>query len=251
VLVTLLIVLGAIVILGVLFMVAISMLVSNVVRQVSNPPVGDLRTETQTVALDGASSVNAQLSIGVGKLDIAGGATDLMEATFTYNVDAWKPNVLYTVKDAEGTLLVQQPNNNSISTSPDTRYEWDLRFNNDVPMTMKVDMGVGEGNLRFGGLDLTRLEVNSGVGDTTVDLTGRWDRNLDVIVHGGVGQVTILVPQDTGVRIVAEGGLGSINASGFNVNGKTYTNDAYGNSPTTINIEVATGIGNINLVQGR
>jgi predicted membrane protein len=227
-------------------------MVSNIVGQVTNPAVGELKTETQSVALGEASSVVADVSIGVGKLNISGGATDLMNATFNYNIAAWKPIVSYNVNATEGTLLVQQPSQGAISTAPNTRYEWDLRFKNDVPTTMKVDIGVGEGNLRFAGLDLRSLEVNSGVGDTTVDLTGlNAQQDVSVLVKGGVGQVTIIVPTDTGVRVTADGGLGNINANGMTVNGNTYTNTAYGTTSNTIKIDVKTGIGNIQLVQGR
>jgi predicted membrane protein len=247
-----LIILGAVLLLGLVFVVATVLMVSNIVGQVTNPAVGELRTETQSVALGEASSVVADVSIGVGKLDISGGATDLMNATFNYNIAAWKPVVSYDVKGTEGTLLVQQPSQGAISTSPNTRYDWDLRFKNDVPVTMKVDIGVGEGNLRFAGLDLRRLEVNSGVGDTTLDLTSlNTQQDVSVLVKGGVGQVTITLPTDTGVRVTADGGLGNINANGLTVNGNTFTNTAYGTTPTTINIDVKTGIGNIQLVQGR
>jgi hypothetical protein len=252
---------GVVILLGLIFVVAAVLMVSNIVGQVTNPAVGELRTETQSVALGDAKSVVANVSIGVGKLDISGGATDpstgsgqaLMNATFNYNVAAWKPTVSYNVNadGGEGTLLVQQPSQGSINTGANVRYDWDLRFKNDVPMTMKVDIGVGQGNLKFGGLNLSKLEVNSGVGDTTVDLSGQWQKDVNVLVNGGVGQVTIIVPTDTGVRITAEGGLGHVSANGLTVNGNTYTNSAYGTAPSTINIDVKTGIGNIQLVQGR
>jgi hypothetical protein len=244
-------VVGAILLLGLIFVVVIVLFVSNIVRQATSVEVGELRTETQSVALGDARSVVVNVSMGVGQLDIAGGASGLMDSTFTYNVTAWKPVVSYNVQGTEGTLLVSQPNQDGISTGIGTRYEWDLRFKNDVPMTVKVDMGVGTGDLRFGGLALSRLEVNTGVGDTTIDLTGQWSQDVNVLVNGGVGQVTVVVPQETGVRITVQGGLGGVNANGLTVSGNTYTNAAYGTSEHTININVQSGIGNINLVQGR
>ncbi len=244
-------ILGAVVVLGLIFVIAVMLVVSNIVGQVTNPTVGDLRTETQSIALGEAQSVVVDIDMGVGKLNVAGNANELMDATFTYNIESWKPVLSYDVKGTEGTLLVRQPNQGTISTSPGTRYEWNLYFKNDVPMTMRVNVGVGDGDLKFGGLDLSRLEVNSGVGNTTIDLTGQWTQDLDVLVKGGVGQVTIILPQDTGVRVTAEGGLGHVTSSGLTVNGKTYTNAAYGVSAATINIDVSTGVGNIQLVQGR
>jgi N-terminal domain of toast_rack, DUF2154 len=253
VLVILLAILGGVVLLGVVFFIAGLVLFSNIVNQVTNPAVGELRTETQSVPLGGAKSAVADVSMGVGELSISGGATDLMNATFTYNIDSWKPIVSYNVNanNGVGTLLVQQPKSNNISTASGTRYEWDLRFNNDVPMTMKVDLGVGQGDLKLSGLNLTRLEVNNGVGDSTIDLSGPWEQNLDVVVNGGVGKVTVILPTDTGVRVTAEGGLGHVSANGLTANGSTYTNDSYGKTPYSINIDIKTGIGDIQLVQGQ
>jgi len=187
--------------------------------------------------------------MGVGNLAVSGGATDLMNATFTYNVASWKPTVSYNVEGTEGTLLVEQPSQSSANLGTNVRYEWDLRFNNDVPMMMKVNVGVGESDLKFGGVDLSRLVVNCGVGATTIDLTGEWQQDTAILVNGGVGQVTIILPKDTGVRVTADGGLGNVNANGMTVSGNTYTNSAYGDSRSTINIDVKTGIGNIELVQ--
>lgn len=243
--------LGAVVILGLAFTLVIVFMASNLFGRVSNPAVGELRTETQSIALGEASTAAVDINMGVGKLDVSGGAADLMDATFKYNVAVWKPTVSYTAEGTQGTLQVRQPSQGGINTGTNTRYEWDLRFKNDVPMTMKVEVGVGQGNLKFGGLNLSRLEVSSGVGDTTIDLAGQWKQDMDVLVNGGVGQITIIVPRDTGVRVTAEGALGHVNANGLTMNGNTYTNSAYGTSTSTINIHVSTGIGDIQLIPGR
>jgi uncharacterized protein DUF2154 len=251
VLVTILVVIGAVVVLGLAFLVAGLLLFSNIVSRVTSPPVGNLTIDTQSVTQGEASSALVDVSMGVGNLTISGSATDLMNATFTYNIDTWKPLVSYNVNGTEGTLLVRQPNSNNISTAPGTRNDWDLRFKNDVPMTMNVGLGVGQGNLKLSGLNLTRLEVNNGVGDSTIDMSGQWNQDTSVLVNGGVGKVTLILPAQTGVRVTTDGGLGKVSANGFNANGTTYTNDSYGKSPHTINVDVKTGIGDIQLVQGR
>ena len=242
-------ILGGVLLLGVIFTIAMVFFVSSIVGQVTNPTVGELRTETESVALGEAKSAVVDINMGVGKLAVSGGASDLMNATFTYNVASWKPTVSYNVEGTQGTLLVEQPSQSSTNLGTNVRYEWDLLFNNDVPMTMKVNVGVGESDLIFGGIDLSKLVVNCGVGDTTIDLSGEWQQDTAVMVNGGVGQVTIILPKDTGVRVTADGGLGAINANEMTVNGNTYTNAAYGDAAHTINIDVKTGIGSIQLVQ--
>ena len=82
---------------------------------------------------------------------------------------------------------------------------------------------------------------------TTVDLTGDYGRSFDASIQGGVGEATVLVPSEVGVRARAEGGLGKINAEGFQREGDSYINDAYGDSDVTLDVGVRGGVGEINL----
>jgi hypothetical protein len=56
---------------------------------------GEVRTERRSVELEGAESVRTDLSMGTGDILVGGGAENLMDATFTYNVPRWKPEVSY------------------------------------------------------------------------------------------------------------------------------------------------------------
>src|SRR3712207_5772856 len=72
--------------------------------------VGELRTETRSVDVEGADSVRANVRIAVGELDVGAGAEDprLLEADFAYNVAAWRPRVDYEVVGDSGEVTVQQ-----------------------------------------------------------------------------------------------------------------------------------------------
>ncbi|MHB0859531.1 MAG: toast rack family protein [Anaerolineae bacterium] len=214
---------------------------------------GALRTESQTIRPDGASSARIQLQMAAGELRVSPGADALVDAVFTYNVDSWRPEVTYSVRDEVGTLSIQQPSesNNLPSTSMGTmRNEWDLRLDGDVPMDLKIQLGAGRSNLRLGGMRLESLDVQTGAGEVNLDLTGRWTNDLVANVRGGVGQVTVRLPRDVGVRVDARGGLGQITATGLEQNGNIYVNDALGESPVTLSLSIEGGIGEINLVQG-
>ena len=208
----------------------------------------EMRRESKMVALGAAQSVRVSLSMKAGELKVAGGATDLLDADFTYNVPKWKPEVRYEVSGGAGNLEVEQPG--SGSSTGNTRNVWDLRLSNKTPMEMTVNMGAGRATLTLAGLALSRLELNMGAGEATVDLTGNWKRDLSAQIHGGVGRATIRLPRDVGVHVVARGGIGAINASGFQKQGDAYVNDAYGKSPVTLQIEVEGGVGEINLELG-
>ena len=212
--------------------------------------IGEMQTESQSVELDDAESVRTELRQGFGKLNLSGGAEQLMEANFSYNVAEWEPEVDYD-GGRQSTLTVQQGGFEGDGTNllglDDARNEWDIRLNNGVPTNLSIEMGAGENDLRLGSLSLTALDLQMGAGVATVDLTGDWDQDLDVRIQGGAGAATLLLPRDIGVRVDAEGGIGEINASGLRQDGNTYTNDAYGSSDTTLSIDFEGGVGQVNL----
>ncbi len=231
--------------------------------------VGELRTKSESVELDGAESVRANLTIAAGELNVSGGADGLLNADFTYNVAELEPEVEYS----GGTLTVRNPDVDVTVDSwwdlDDYRHEWDLRLNDDVSMEMIVRMGAGEADLELGSLSLTRLDVETGagevtidladsstltrlnvdvgVGQTTVDLTGDWQDDLDVDIAGGVGELILLLPSGVGVRVDVVTGLGDVNTRGLSKDGNEYVNDAYGESEVTLRIDITAGVGNIRL----
>ena len=111
--------------------------------------VGELRTETRSVAVENAESVTVNLRLAVGKLTVGGGAEEprLMEADFAYNVGAWEPGLNYEVVGDSGELSVHQRGLTEGIPTRDVRNEWDLRLNDVVPVDLTVQMGGGVGNL--------------------------------------------------------------------------------------------------------
>ena len=161
------------------------------------------------------------------------------------NYDSWKPEVDYTVSGGEGLLTITHPPLTIAFPGPD--YEWDLRFNSEVPMEMEIEMGVGGGQLKLGDLNLRELSIDVGVGGADIDLTGDWEADLEASIHGGVGGVNLVLPRDVGVRVEADAGLGGVNAEDFNQDGDFYTNDAYGQTDVSLEIRVEVGVGGVEL----
>jgi len=232
--------------------------------------VGDLQTKSETVELGSADSANVQIEMGAGELDVSGGAGELLEATFTYNVDELDPSATFT----GGNLVVKEDGDvtggvRSLFDLDEYRNEWDLRFNDGVPMEMNIDLGAGRTALALGSLALTSLDIKAGAGevdldlsdslslsqlnyqmgagDVTVDLTGDWQDDLDATIQGGLGEMTLKLPSDVGVRLNVSTGIGSVDTSGLTKDGDIYTNDAYGNSDVTLRINIDAGVGKINL----
>ncbi len=180
-------------------------------------------------------------------MHITGGADQLMDGDFSYNVSEWKPKVSYDVSDQNGELVVKQGGAEGTSLDGKARNEWDIRFNDEVPTDLVVQMGAGESDLDLDSLTLEGLVLQMGAGKTTVDLTGDYAKDFDASIQGGVGEATVLLPSGIGVKAKAVGGLGKINAEGLKRVGDSYVNDAYGEADVNLSVDVKGGVGEINL----
>jgi hypothetical protein len=211
-----------------------------------SPRVGELKTEAHSVPLDNAKSVRVEVSAGAAALTISGGADNLLDSDFTYNVAEMKPQVEYK----NGVLIVKHADVNgpsSLQGITGYRNEWNLHLSNKVPMDLSVDLGAGVSNLQLAGLPLTNLNVTLGAGESTIDLSGDWTHDLLATIETGAAAVTVLLPKDVGVYIQMDSGASVVNAPGLKKDGDVYTNDAYGVSGVTIQITMEAGIGAINL----
>jgi len=207
---------------------------------------GELRTKTETVELGGAESVAVELNLRAGQLTIDGGADALMEAEFAYNIPDWEPTVSYDVSGDQGELTVEQPDIEELNLG-ETHNEWDLRFAEDVPLDVEVDLGAGMSTLNVADLSLTSLDIRAGAGDVTLDLDGEWADELDVSMEGGVGQATVYLPADVSVRAEVEGAIGEVDATGLSQEGGAYVNDAYEGGDPTLELAIRAGVGQVNL----
>jgi hypothetical protein len=201
----------------------------------------------QTVDLQGAKSAHAKLEMGAGELTINGGSSHALEADFNFTDRFDEPRVDYSVAGGVGQMTISQESR-SVHFG-NSRNDWNLRFNKEIPLELRVDMGAGQGNLHFRDVPLTRLDLNMGAGQVDVDLTGDRKTDLTADIEGGVGQANIRLPKNVGVIAHASGGIGSVEVHGLKHDGESYTNDAYGKSPATIHLKVEGGIGQIVLTQ--
>ncbi|HEY6464523.1 MAG TPA: toast rack family protein [Candidatus Acidoferrales bacterium] len=208
---------------------------------------GPQRHATETVDLQGATTVTANLNFPAGELNISGGSPHLVDADLDYYDGNAEPTFDYAVTSGHGQLNVSDNDHGAHFNGGDNR--WNLHFNDTVPLDLTLQMGAGQSNLQLANVNVTHLEAHMGAGEMILDLTGPRKQDLSVDIHGGVGQARIRLPKDIGVRAHAKGGIGSVNTNGLTRQGDEYVNAAYGKSPTTIDLNVEGGIGEIDLDQ--
>lgn len=232
---------------------------------------GPLTTEVRNVSLGTAKTVRVDLNIGTGRLTVDGSARNLLDGRFTYNVPAWKPEISYAANGGQGMLSVMQPST-SVRDLHEPRYDWNLGLNSHVPIDLTVEIGAGSATLNLVGaqirnLDLTtgagngtivldgrslqRLQASTGAGALNVTLDGPWKHSLTGSLKSSAGAITLRTPPDAGVRITTNNVVGVINANGFTQLDGAWVNDLYGKTPVTLNLEVASTVGAINLEAAR
>ena len=208
---------------------------------------GEMKTETHSVDLGGATSARVRIEMGFGELKIDSAGGKLMEGTFNYNVAEWQPQVSYSIAGSQGTLLISQPDEDTNLINQGGQNRWDLRLSDSVPIDLEISTGAGTSELNLSAIGLTGLKIETGAGNGTFDLAGDWDHDLSVTIRGGVGNVTVILPREIGVRVAVTSGIGSLETAGLMKDGDVYINDAFGKTPQTLHLEIEAGIGAINL----
>jgi hypothetical protein len=200
---------------------------------------------SKTIEKGAAKAVKMNLQMSAGELHLEGGSDHLLQAGFNYD-GAWNPpDIEYSVNGSEGELTIGQQSQNQFAFRTDNT--WNLKVSDSIPLSLKIDIGAGHGDLRLAKVDLTELELNIGAGQANVDLTGERAKDLKATIHGGVGEAIVRLPKNIGVIAEVHGGLGSIDVHGLTKEEDQYVNAAYGKSPNTIHLTVEGGIGHIEL----
>src|ERR1019366_5318472 len=160
---------------------------------------GPVRHDSRSIERDASERVRVDLSMGAGNLIIGGGARQLLNADFTYNVPSWRPEVRYTSTSTHGDLTIRQPGQGHAQIGH-MKYDWDLALNNDV----RIRGGIGEATVRLPAGVGVYAEGAGGIGEIkTQGLRREGDHwindayddskvRIHLDVHGGIGSIRLL-----------------------------------------------------------
>lgn len=130
--------------------------------------------------------------------------------------------------------------------------DFNLRFDrpNPVPMDhVTLDTGASRIQvIKIGNASPETMRLRGGVGDLSLDFTGEWTRSAEITIRAGAGALTLRLPDDVGVEVEAKAGLANVDAYGLRQMGRTYTNDAFGETEIELHIDIIAGVGNIRLI---
>jgi len=212
------------------------------------PVPARIRSHSEVVELEGAESVWVEILMGAGTLEVRGDAAELMEGNFTYSRQVYAPDISYQVRsNGIGKLEIKQDDKPGIQLHSNFKNDWELSFNDQVPLQLDVTLGAGENDLDLTGLNLESFSMNMGAGASRVDLRGDLREDLTVQIQGGVGELTLLLPADTNIDMEVNGGLGEIKTSGLYRENNHFISKYSGTGPT-LYVDIDAGVGQLDLL---
>lgn len=118
--------------------------------------------------------------------------------------------------------------------------------NQAVMGSMIVNAGAGKMTLDgLANANAESMEFSGGAGEYRLSFDGDLQRDLDVSIDAGVGQLTIIVPEGVSAVVEFDGGVSDVSTSGgWSQSGDTYTLEGSG---PTITLRVSMGVGEFNL----
>lgn len=204
-----------------------------------------MQEETILVEKDKAKALEVDIDLGVGEMNLTGGAKEWVEGKADYNIKKLAPQVNYDVSGDTGEVEIKHKGSTKLGIS-NIKNNWAIQLNDDIPMDLTVETGASLANLDLQGLQLEKLDIEAGVGDLTVNLGGDWKKSFKANIETGVGQTTVIVPSKVGVKLTTEKGIGSSNVEGLISKGKgVYVNEAYDKADVVLEIKSEIGVGDI------
>jgi hypothetical protein len=217
------------------------------------------------IAIGTAQHIKTQIDFSAGELLIQPlSSGNLCEGEFTF-YKSNKPEISYEENNYLGSLQISD---SDFHMEKDNKTQWVIDFNKKVTcdffIAMKAgraeidltecnlqrfdfEIGAGSVHINLKNTSVADVKFSGGAGEMVMDLSGEWKNDLDADISGGVGEITIILPHDIGIELSISGILGDRNVPGFYKDGSTYTNDLFGETKHTLYLDIAGGIGSVNI----
>lgn len=201
--------------------------------------------------LAGAKQADVSIRLGAGELRVAAlnDSPYLLEGALSYP-DGWQaPDLSYQVTNDLGRLDLRSRGTRSwvIPFGRPLRGEtWHVGLTREVPLSISVDAGASRSELDLRHLQLKDLRVKAGVGQMEIYFPSE-GADMVADIDGGVGELTLRIPESVAARIVVDGGLGSVKvAQRFERMGDhSYQTPGYGTAANRLDVRVDAGIGEL------
>lgn len=129
----------------------------------------------------------------------------------------------------------------------------DLLFNKPNPVVMEgcfIEGGVGKFSAeKLGNANFDYFSFEGGVGSYVLDFSGEYRHSGKIKIEMGMGKLLLYLPRKVGTRIRVEKSiLASVDIDEVYKKGKFYYNDNWEQTEYSLDVEIETGVGKINIV---
>ncbi len=144
-----------------------------------------------------------KLDFGAGALRVRDGSSEkLVEGKFTVSKGI-KPWIKYRDKGEEGFVEIG-------SHFPHWDWggrenSWEIRLNNTIPLSFKVNTGASNNNLDLSSLRINEFELNTGASKNEI----KFGKTISTYakINGGASTIKIFIPHSMGIKIKADTAL--------------------------------------------
>ncbi len=119
-------------------------------------------------------------------------SNELYNVTLEYDPENLQPKILYEVRDRKGFLKVTGDNDDERSGRIRNKKvnKWDVKLNPDLPTKLSVDVGLGDGVVDLGGMNVTEMDFSNGLSSTELDFSEPVKNGVDEIeLETGLGKL--------------------------------------------------------------
>lgn len=230
----------------------------------------------KAIPIAGAGALNTEIEFPAGNLRVKTTSGRTTKCIFQFRKDEWEPEVQYNKKERAGYLKITSQGHGVFHFDDDRHsgYEeedqsnWGILFPSEVPHELDIEMvagnaridlensrlkdfefsmAAGEVDINLRNTSVPDVDFKALAGEATLDFSGSWENNLFADIRGGFGSVTLVLPCDVGVELEISGLLGDVDAHRMRKDGNTYINQAFGETPHTLYLDVKGGIGDISV----
>jgi N-terminal domain of toast_rack, DUF2154 len=194
---------------------------------------------TQTIpvnepAPDSKETMDVEIEMGSGQLDLQGGGAGLATGSIELNVAEWAPTI---TRGATSLKIAQKSNGNTGVAGSNVINRWTLQLGN-VPMNLTLRAGAYEGTTDLSGVPLKLLSIRDGASKATV----RFDAVNPEIMSK--------LSYETGASDIELLGLANANFEEMDFTGGAgnYTLDFTGALQRDAKVTIKAGLGNLRIV---
>ena len=99
---------------------------------------------------------------------------EIYNVTLEYDPEIIIPEVLYDRKNRRGFLEIRgrdEDDDDSVNMRDRDANRWDVKLNPDLPTRLSIDVGLGDGIMELGGMNITDMNLSNGLSSTELNFS--------------------------------------------------------------------------------